>query len=406
MQSDRRFSLGGAALLAAMTMAAGSASAATTYAVIHNFLGGASDAAFPKSGLISDSSGNLYGTGQAGGTGTLCEYGCGTVFKLAPNGSVTVLHSFTGGATDGVNPTAGLVADSSGNLYGATQGGGAKNAGTVFKVSEDGSSYSVLHSFSGGGSDGARPVGGLIIDSLGNLYGTTQSGGPLNSGVVFELAPDGTLTLLKIFAGSSDGAGPVAGLYADASSNLYGTASSGGTVCNTCGLVFGIHPDGYEKTLHYFMGPPNDGTFPMASLIADSSGNFYGTTSNGGTSNAGTVFKLSPSGVLTVLHSFSGSDGAFPAACLIIDSSGNLYGTAPNGGAWNKGVVFKVSQAGTFTVLHSFTGGLNDGGYPYGGLTADSSGNLYGTASTYGTANKGVVFQLSGTGFLAAPRRP
>jgi uncharacterized repeat protein (TIGR03803 family) len=259
-----------------------------------------------------------------------------------------------------------------------------------------------------GVSDGARPTGDLIIDSLGNLYGTTLQGGPSGAGVVFELATNGTVTLLYNFAGSSDGAFPYAGLYADSNSNLYGTTLSGGTTCNMCGLVFELRPDGFEKALHAFSGPLNDGSKPAADLIADSSGNFYGTTRTGGASNAGTVFKLSPGGILTVLHSFAGnsSDGAFPLGALIADSNGNLYGTAMNGGTFGKGIVYMVSPTGTsFTVLHSFAGGANDGAYPIGNLFADSSGNLYGTTSIEGSGGYGVIYELVGTGF-APPRAP
>jgi uncharacterized repeat protein (TIGR03803 family) len=393
--------LGGAALCAGLILAAGSAPAATTYAVLYAF-GEDSGGAYPKAGLISDSSGNFYGTTQFGGSGTACTDGCGTIFKLSPSGTLAVLYSFAGGTADGQEPASELIADSSGNLYGTTQAGGASSAGVVFKIAPDGTNYTVLHSFAGGLSDGARPAGDLIIDSLGNLYGTTLQGGPSGAGIVFELMTNGTLSLLYNFAGSSDGAFPYAGLYADSNSNLYGTTFSGGTTCNVCGLVFELQPDGFEKALHAFSGPMNDGSNPAARLIADSSGNLYGTTIHGGVANAGTVFKLSPGGILTVLHSFAGnsSDGAYPFGSLIADSNGNLYGTTVEGGAFGKGIVYVVSSTGTsFTVLYSFAGGATDGAYPWGDLIADSSGNLYGTASIQGPGGYGVIYELAGTGF-------
>lgn len=276
---------------------AGSASASTTYGVLYNFSSSSlANGAYPKSGLISDSSGNLYGTTQYGGSGTACSDRCGTVFKLAPGGTLTVLHSFTGGPGDGAHPASGLVADSSGNLYGTAAGGGASGGGIVFKVAPDGSTYTVLHSFAG--TDGALPTAGLIMDSLGNLYGTTSKGGESNFGVVFELAPDGSsYTLLYTFAGASNGASPLAGLFADANSNLFGTTNSGGaSVCPICGSVFEIHPDGFEKALHNFMGALNDGANPTAGLIADSSGNLYGTASQEGVQGGGVVYELSGTG--------------------------------------------------------------------------------------------------------------
>lgn len=399
-----------ATFCAALIAVAGSASAAPTYGLLYTFnINSLANGAYPKSGLISDSSGNLYGTTQYGGTGTACSDRCGTVFKLAPNGSLTVLHNFTGGVSDGTHPASGLVADKSGNLYGTAAGGGASGGGIVYKLAPDGSTFTVLHSFAG--TDGALPTAGLIMDSLGNLYGTTSKGGESNLGVVFELAPNGSsYTLLYTFAGASDGANPEAGLYADAIGNLYGTTNSGGgPACPICGSVFEIHPDGFEKAIHNFLGALNDGANPAAGLIADSSGNLYGTTVNGGTSNAGTVFKLSPGGTVTVLHSFAGnsSDGAFPLAGLIADANGNLYGTASQGGAFGDGIVFSLSPAGTsYTILHAFQGNANDGSYPYGGLLADGSGNLYGTASQEGIEGGGVVYELSGTGFVPPRRVP
>jgi uncharacterized repeat protein (TIGR03803 family) len=408
--SKHNMTLRRAGICAALIVAAGSASAAPTLTLLHSFTNGREYTA-PEAGLIADTSGNLYGTTLGGGTG--CEGdGCGTVFKLTPDGTLTLLHSFAGGASDGASPKAGLIADSSGNLYGTTDRGGGTGCegdgcGTVFKLTPDGT-LTLLHSFAGGASDGAKPEAGLIADSSGNLYGTTVRGGGTGCegygcGTVFKLTPGGTLTLLHSFAGgASDGALPQAGLLADKSGNLYGTTAVGGPVDG--GTVFKLAPDGTLTLLHSFMGG-GDGREPLAGLLGDSSGNLYGTTwgggvsKEGGPSNDGTVFKLAPDGTLTRLHSFfSPRDGAAPFAGLIADSSGNLYGTTRAGDASNGGTVFKLAPDGTLTVLHSFMQGLSDGAHPKAGLLADKSGNLYGTTRVGGAAYQGVVFKISGIG--------
>jgi uncharacterized repeat protein (TIGR03803 family) len=178
---------------------------------------------------------------------------------------------------------------------------------------------------------------------------------------------------------------------------LYGTTNYGGDLtCNPplgCGVIFKLDTTGVETVLHEFTGTP-DGAFPVAALIQDAIGNFYGTTSTGGTANLGTIFKLDTSGNETVLHSFTGSDGSYPDASLILDFSGTLYGTAYNGGAAGLGVVFKLDSAGTLTVLHTFAG-TADGAHPYANLLLDGRGNLYGTTTLGGSSNHGVVFRIA-----------
>ncbi|MGH6839303.1 MAG: choice-of-anchor tandem repeat GloVer-containing protein [Methylocella sp.] len=385
--------------------AGGGALAAPVETVLHSFTFG--DGADPEAGVIADSNGNVYGTTFAGGASD-----AGVVFKLSPGGTYTVLHSFSRGS-DGRFPLAGLVADSSGNLYGTTDEGGGSGCGgvgcgVVFKLSPDGTE-TVLHPFTGG-SDGANPLAGLIADSSGNLYGTTAFGGASGNGVVFKLSPSGTETVLHAFSGfPSDGGTPEGGLIADSSGNLYGTTAIGGASGN--GVVFKLSASGTETVLYSFKGGSDGGT-PVAGLIADSGGNLYGTTFAGGASNSGVVFKLSPSGTETVLHSFSAapSDGTNPRSGLIADSSGNLFGTTQEGGALGGvcpsgcGMVFKVTPSGTETVLYAFTGG-SDGANPLAGLIADSIGNLYGTASRGGgsgcpSTGCGTVFKLTGAGFV------
>src|SRR6266568_4135689 len=327
---------------------------------------------------------------------------------LAKAQSLSVLHTFQGGSSDGASPFAGLLMDSSGNLYGTTENGGASGLGTVFELVSASGTYSqkVLHSFNR--SDGANPSAGLIMDSSGNLYGTTQNGGTNGFGTVFELVNSSgayTESVLHSFVNSGgDGSNPAAALIMDASGNLYGTTLSGGT--NGTGTVFElVNSSGAysEKILYSFANSGGDGSKPAAALIMDSSGNLYGTTQNGGTNGFGTVFELvNSSGTYSekVLHSFTNSngDGASPFAGLIMDTSGNLYGTTAGGGTGGTGTVFSlINTSGTYgenllLVFGSSCGG--NGSSPEAGLIMDSSGNLYGTTLS-GVKNVGTVFELT-----------
>jgi uncharacterized repeat protein (TIGR03803 family) len=307
--------------------------------------------------------------------------------------SFMVLDSFT--AADGAQPLAGLIRDAAGNLYGTTAGGGAHGLGVVFKLGPSGTE-TVLHSFAGFPTDGGGPNAGLTRDAAGNLYGTTTFGGEDRLGVVFKLSPSGTYTILYRFTGGADGANPYAGLVRDAVGNLYGTTFYGGA--SNAGVVFKLSPTGTETVLYSFTGGA-DGAYPYAGLIRDAAGNLYGTTAGGGAFRTwGVVFKLGPSGTETVLHSFAGpTDGGGPTAGLTRDAAGNLYGTTTNGGEGGLGVVFKLRSCGTYTVLHTFTGD-GDGDGPFAGLVRDAAGNLYGTTFRGGPSDNGVVFKVSPTG--------
>jgi uncharacterized repeat protein (TIGR03803 family) len=266
-----------------------------TETVLYRFNGkNGEHGAFPFGALVLDKSGDFFGTTNAGGNTSCGGIGCGTVFKLAADGKQTVLHAFSGGS-DGAYPVAGLL-ENANTLYGVAGGGGNGN-GTVFKITKDGAE-SVLYAFAGG-DDGATPDGALIADKDGNLYGTTADGGngcALGCGTVFKLAPDGTETVLYAFKGGSDGAEPLAGLVVDASGNLFGTTYvGGGSGCGGggCGTAFELATDGTETVLHAFAGG-SDGAMPQAgSLVFDSEGNLYGTTFSGGNGH-GTVFELKP----------------------------------------------------------------------------------------------------------------
>jgi uncharacterized repeat protein (TIGR03803 family) len=338
------------------------------------------------------------------------------VWKLArnPKGNWTIssLHAFTG--PDGAGPyLAGVILDAAGDLYGTTMVGGAYGDGVVFKLKPNpGGTWTenVLHSFTG--ADGALPRAGVIFDAAGNLYGTTNQGGPSNDGVVFKLAPnpDGTWaeSVLHSFGGA-DGSAPQSGLTFDAAGNLYGTTANGGAYTGETGVVFKLAPnrDGTwtESVLYSFTGG-TDGGFSFAGLIPDAAGNFYGTTTGGGAYNYGVVFKLEPNPGGTwsesVLYSFRGSaDGGVPWAALIFDAAGNLYGTANDRGSANCifgcGVVFKLAPTSSGwreTVLHTF---LGFGKYPEAPVIFGPAGNLYGTTSNQPTDRLpyGVVFEIA-----------
>jgi uncharacterized repeat protein (TIGR03803 family) len=285
----------------------------------------------------------LYGTTSLGGIlDQSCLFGCGTVFKVDPSGEETILYSFTdtNGNGNAYDPWFGLVRDLAGNLYGTTLFGGSFGAGTVYKVAPGGIEI-VLYTFQDS-SDGGIPEGGLVLDAKGNLYGTTAFGGSSSAGTVYELVPNGDEKVIYRFTGQADGGGPAGGLVRDSAGNLYGTTQYGGN--SGVGAIFKVTPEGQETTLYSFAGGPSDGVSPFAaSLVRDSAGNLYGVTQTGGPSDFGVVFKLDPSGNETILHSFSGSDGKIPYGTLALDSSGNLYGTTYEGGAYGGGVIFKIT---------------------------------------------------------------
>lgn len=387
-----------AACIAISVLAWSAPARAANFAVLYAFSGG-SDGARPITTLVRDSAGNLYGTTNSGGA-----KGYGTAFRLATDGTESVLHSFRGG-NDGRYPSGPLARDKRGDLYGTTQSGGPGGFGTVFKITPAGK-WTLLHGFTDG-TDGDLPETGVIRDASGNLFGTTYFGGSA-SGCVFKLAPDGTVSVLHSFEGFGDGKNPAAGLIMDSSGNLYGTTQYGGEDINCnenqgCGTVFRVAPDGTTTILYSFLGEqgPNDGNEPMGDVVMDASGNLYGTTSMGGTGNGGSVFKLAANGKEQILWAFGSADGDgfFPEASLYLDSQGNLYGTTViggNTGCLNNvgcGIIFKISPSGTETILHTFTGG-NDGGNPDGALIKGSNGYLYGTASAGGKSGNGTIFKV------------
>ncbi len=384
---------------------------AGTYTVLYSFTGPPTDGALPYAGVMRNKAGNLFGATFNGGTGTgACAVtGCGVVFKLDTSGKETILYNFTGVGGGGA---VGLIGDKAGNLYGATSSGGTYGAGVVFKLDTAGKE-TVLHSFTRG-ADGANPSAGVIRDSAGNLYGTTPYGGTKTGscvvtgcGVVFKLDPSGNETVLFGFAGGADGGSPGSGVIRDSAGNLYGTTTYGGY---GYGVVFRLDTTGKETVLYSFTGG-TDGAIPSAGVIRDSAGNLYGTTGQGGIPGVcagiqpgpcGVVFKLDPTGKQTVLHSFTGgTDGSLPGGGLIRDLAGNLYGTTSSGGT-GYGVVFKLDPTGKETVLYSFTGKA-DGATP-SRVVRDSVGNLYGTTVLGGITSGGcAIFGGCGVIFKLKP---
>ena len=385
---------------------AGSASSTFSFSVLYDFGPGNTTGGSPQARLLRDSAGNLYGTASGGSN----NYG--VVFELSPTHVETVLYNFKGKAAgDGSYPVGGLVQDSAGNLYGTTSAGGTYDYGTVFKLTPAGDE-TVLHSFAGP-PDGAVPWAELLLDSAGNLYGTTREGGtgcpnpygPAGRGTVFKLTATGVETILHRFKDTPDGAVPMAGLIRDAKGCLYGTTLGGGNVVlgSALGTVFRVTPGGTETVLYRFKGSQSDGQNPRSTLVGDASSNLYGTTEEGGPKGYGTVFKLSPLGKETTLHSFPGNstDGMSPEAGLVRDSAGNLYGTTLLGGMMTQcinegcGVVFKVSATGAETVLHRFSDSANDGCSPVAALIRGPAGNLYGTTTFCGgSSGLGSVFKI------------
>jgi uncharacterized repeat protein (TIGR03803 family) len=367
----------------------------SNFSVLYNFTGG-NDGASPQAGLSQDSQGNLYGTTYIGGSSSY-----GTVFKVSASGQETVLYTFTAANGDGAYPTARPILDAQGNLYGTTEAGGDLNCGyffgcgTVFKLSPAGSE-TVLHSFTNAGGDGASPISGLVLDSPGNLYGSTEYGGAYGDGTVFMLIPSGQEAWVYDFAGGSDGYFPSGLTRPDSQGNLFGTTPSGGLE-NDCGTVFKVTSTGQKSVVYNFIGGPTDGCYPQGGVVRDSQDNLFGATASGGTSYYdGTVYTLTAAGQETILYNSTGPEDGSPNARLVRDSQGNLYGTTLYGGVFGSGTIFKVAPNGQETTLYTFTGrGGVDGLYPEGALLVDSQGNLYGTTNSGGVNGSGMVFKLA-----------
>jgi uncharacterized repeat protein (TIGR03803 family) len=334
-----------------------------------NFIGNA-DGFYPVSALTRDSRGNLYGTTMYGGA-----TGLGTVFKLTPTGEETVLHTFEPGLGNGANPQTAVVLDSAGNVYGTTYFGGTSFGGILYKVDTSGN-FTLLHDFTG--PDCSYP-GAVTMDAAGNLYGTTNS----FDGCVYKVDPSGNFTVLHTFRSRPNGVDLIGGLTLDAAGNLYGTTNTGGET----GTIYKLDPSGHVTVLHTFYSDVEI-EIPTSGVVLDKAGNLYGTT-------FAYVYKLDPSGNYTVLYTFDGVryDGGAPLSGVIVDSAGNLYGTTSAGGYSHQGIAFKLTPTGTLKVLHGFAGGT-DGSVPLGGLIPGPGRTLYGTTSGGSETGGGVIFEL------------
>lgn len=374
---------------------------AQTFSVLHSFTG--AEGTNPRYGLARDSAGNLYGATQYGGIiqNSNCdeEEGGGTVYKVAPSGKTTALYAFNE-RVNGCFPSSGLVIDRAGNLYGTT----TETVYTVNPAGELSTIYSAATPSQGTDPNGTLALdsqGNLYGTTANGGNSACQYG--VGCGTVFELSASGAESVLLDLPGGAAGYFPQTGVVRDAEGNLYGTATDGGLFgpCNLgCGIVFKLSPEGVETVLHFFAGG-TDGQWPRSGLVIDKEGNLYGVTSFGGNLDCGTqfgcgaVYKVSPSGEKSVVYTFQGGrDGASPSGSLTMDSAGNLYGTTSSGGdAHNDGTVFKLTPSGIETILHRFNN--TDGSNPNAGVILDSQGNLYGTTTYGGAFGEGVVFQIT-----------
>jgi uncharacterized repeat protein (TIGR03803 family) len=380
------------------------ASAASRETVLHRFLDNPAEE--PDATLIADAHGNLYGVTPLNGTQEN-----GTVYELSPRSgggwSYHILHVFKG--EDGSSPQGKLLLDSLGNLYGTTPQGGANDCGTVFQLAPmSGGQWmmTTLHDFTG--SDGFATIVGLTFDSKGNLYGGNTGGGGNGAGVAFSMTPASngqwTFTVIHRFSDASgEGGGPTTSLVFDSKGNLYGGNING---------IFVLTPNGdgtWTESAAYTFNTATDGQEPQGELTFDAAGNLYGTAVNGGKywPSGGTAFRLTPgtSGwSITVLRNFGGKEGFYPYGGLVLDSAGNAYGTTSQGGLYGKGIVFKLARDAndhwTETILHHFTGGP-DGGVPIAGVLLDGSSSLYGT--TAGGGVSGCGFSGCGVVFKLVP---
>jgi uncharacterized repeat protein (TIGR03803 family) len=392
------------AVLFALTVVTTDAAQAQSFKVLYTFTGGP-DGAQPYAGLTMRGQ-SLFGTTSAGNEGS----NWGNVYQLRHVGTGWIfipLQLFDGTLSSGVTfgPDGTIYGPSPNNIAGYTYGyiyNLKPPVSAVCKATHCPWLATVIYGFSGGADGGSPRYGNLIFDQAGDLYGTTSVGG-IGHGVVYEMTHTGaawTEQPLYAFAGSPDGANPYGGLVFDNAGNLYGMTTQGGSA--GFGTVFELSPAGggwTEQVLYNFQGA-SDGDYPTAGLLIDQSGNLYGSTSDGGSGGGGTVFELTPSGggwKYNLLQSFTGGTRCGPWGTLSMDGAGNIYGTTVCDGANNIGNVFELSPSGggwTYSSLYDFTGG-NDGRRPYGNVTIDSGGNLYGTASRGASHDAGVIWQIT-----------
>ncbi|HXC05310.1 MAG TPA: choice-of-anchor tandem repeat GloVer-containing protein [Bacteroidia bacterium] len=343
--------------------------------------------------LIQTSDSNFYGMAAS-----LGYPGSGTLFKCTPAGVLTVVHEFSGIATDGGTPEGSLILGIDGNFYGMTYAGGASGKGVIFKCSPTGQ-FSILHHFAGGASDGEAPYGSLIQASDSNFYGMTYQGGLYGYGTIFKCAPSGSMALLHSFKkDTSDGGLPHGSLIQASDGNLYGMTTAGGLFNN--GVVFKCATAGTYQVVHHFAGYPSDGAAPDGDLLQAGNGKLYGMTSGGGTYGGGAILECSTGGTMSLMHSFRGNntDGGQPHGNLIQGKDSLLYGMTYGGSSPFNGTVFSCSTGGLFSLMHVFNPGMTDGGNPYGSLIQARDGKLYGMTFAGGPISLGTIIRCTTSG--------
>jgi uncharacterized repeat protein (TIGR03803 family) len=352
-----------------------------------------------RGNMIRATDGNFYVVSSVGGTGR------GVIARITPDGTLSVLHAMATNE-EGYSPFTGVIQGSDGNLYGTTYLGGTEGGGVIYKVALDGT-YTVLRSLGRDKQDAVLPYGGLLQAPDGYIYGTTLRGGANDRGTVFRISNSGDFSILHSFNGQ-DGENPEGALIVGADGNLYGTTLQGGS--SNRGTVFRITTSGTLTSVYSFpsLGAFNTqgqainatGANPRAGLLLAADGNFYGTAYQGGPAGNGTVFRMTPAGAVSVVHAFAGPSfgGALPLSNVTQDAAGNLYGTTEFGGYLNQGTAWRIDPSGQFRLLHSFTGSLLDGYKPYASLLVVDN-MVHGVSFTDTTAGIGAIFKLDqGTG--------
>jgi uncharacterized repeat protein (TIGR03803 family) len=342
-------------------------------------------------GITVDAKGNVFGTCGQGGV----HQQFGTVWEISAAGKYKTLYSFGASSSDGISPSGQIALDAKGDLFGTCSAGGASGAGTIWEVAANGK-YKTIYSFGATGTDGQGPLGGVTLDSKGDLFGTCNVGGGTGAGTVWEVTASGVYKSLYSFGeSSSDGASPRAGVTLDAEGDLFGTCNSGGA--KGLGTVWEIEAGGKSVTLHSFGASSTDGTFPSAGVVLDSKGDLFGTCFSGGAKGMGTAWEIPAKEKYVVLHSFdaTSTDGLNPGA-VVLDAGGDLLGECQSGGTKALGTVWEITGTGAYKTLHSFGVTGTDGQSPVG-LTVDAAGDLVGTAFT-GGSNSGTAWKLSKSG--------
>ncbi len=380
-------SVKGMILAAAFLLCAGAMAGAQTVTTLYSFVGGKTSGANPwYVTLVQGTNGQLYGTTYNGGT-----KGLGTFFEVTTSGTLTVLHSFTGGKTDGANPTGGLTLGTDGNFYGTTQMGGTDLQGTVFKMTTTGT-ITLLHSFDSV-TDGSFPWGPPIEGTDGNFYGTA-SGGKGVDGLVYKITSSGTYSTIYTFT-PTYGTYPIAPPTQGTDGYLYIPVSLGGT--DGCGTIVQITTAGVLNNSYDFACDAG-GAFPIGPLVQAANGDFYSTTQDGGTNGEGTIYQLTTSMDVTILHSFGAlfGDGEYPGAGLLLATDGNYYGSTAEGGTYDDGILFNTTVGGVYTDLYSFNNSSNLMQMsPLSPPVQDTNGTLYGVTEFGGKDNEGTIYSLN-----------